>query len=45
MRLKYSYMMSDVGAAIGIVQLKKLDNFIKRRREIAAIYRERLSRG
>jgi perosamine synthetase len=41
-RMKYSYMMSDVGAAIGIIQLKKLDYFIKRRREIAPIYREKL---
>lgn len=41
-RIKYSYMMSDVGAVIGIVQLKKLDYFIKRRRAIASIYREKL---
>lgn len=41
-RIKYSYTMSDVGAAIGIVQLKKLDYFIKMRREIASIYREKL---
>jgi perosamine synthetase len=41
-RIKYSYIMSDVGAAIGIIQLKKLDYFIKRRREIASIYREKL---
>ena len=41
-RMKYSYMMSDVGAAIGIIQLKKLDYFIKKRREIAYIYREKL---
>ena len=42
MRMKYSYTMSDIGAAIGKVQLKKLDSFIKRRREIASIYREKL---
>ena len=42
-RLKYSYKMSDVGAAVGIVQFKKLGNFIKRRREIASIYREKLN--
>ena len=41
-RIKYSYMMSDVGAAIGIVQLKKLEYFIKRRRAVASIYREKL---
>jgi perosamine synthetase len=41
-RIKYSYTMSDVGAAIGIVQLKKFEYFIKRRREIASFYREKL---
>ena len=41
-RIKYSYMMSDVGAAIGIIQLKRLDYFIRRRRETASIYREKL---
>jgi perosamine synthetase len=41
-RVKYSYMMSDVGAVIGVIQLKKLDYFITRRREVASIYREKL---
>ena len=44
-RLKYNYRMSDVGAAMGIVQLKKLNKFIKRRREIAQIYRENINNG
>lgn len=39
-RIKYSYMMSDVNAAIGLVQLKRLDSFIKRRREISNLYRD-----
>jgi len=43
LRLKYSYRMSDVGAAMGVVQLKKLGYFIKRRREIASLYREELN--
>ena len=43
LRIKYSYMMSDVGAAMGIIQLNKLEYFIKRRREIASIYREKLN--
>ncbi len=43
MRIKYSYMMSDIGAAMGIVQLKRLGYFIRRRREIASIYREKLN--
>lgn len=42
LRLKYSYMMSDVGAAIGIVQLKKINDFIKMRRIIATTYRDKL---
>lgn len=42
-RIKYSYMMSDVEAAMGSVQLKKLDDFIKRRRIIAELYRNGLS--
>ncbi|MDY6865673.1 MAG: DegT/DnrJ/EryC1/StrS family aminotransferase [Halobacteriota archaeon] len=41
-RIKYSYMMSDVGAVVGKVQLKKLDRFISRRREIASIYRDKI---
>lgn len=41
-RMKYSYMMSDINAAIGIEQLKKLDRFIKRRRDIARIYRDEI---
>lgn len=33
----YNYRMSEVSAAIGLVQLKRLDNFITRRRQNAAI--------
>jgi len=43
MRLKYSYMMSDISAAVGIEQLKQLDTFIKRRKKIASIYRDEIS--
>lgn len=42
LRIKYSYMLSDVGAAIGIVQLKKINDFIKNRRSIATIYRDKI---
>jgi len=43
LRLKYNYRMPDVSAAMGMVQLKKLNDFIKRRREIAQIYRENIT--
>jgi len=34
----YKYNMTDIAAAIGIEQLKKLDRFIARRKEIAKKY-------
>lgn len=39
-RLKYRYTMSDIGAAMGIIQLDKLNNFINSRRKISNIYRD-----
>ncbi|MDG6244982.1 MAG: UDP-4-amino-4,6-dideoxy-N-acetyl-beta-L-altrosamine transaminase [Methanolobus sp.] len=35
-----NYRMTDLQAALGISQLKKLDNFIERRNEIADLYNE-----
>ena len=37
-RLGYNYRMTDVAAAIGIEQLKKLPGFVKKRRENARYY-------
>jgi dTDP-4-amino-4,6-dideoxygalactose transaminase len=39
----FNYRMTDVQAAIGIEQLKKLDRFVQRRREIAARYDQALA--
>ena len=41
--LGYNYKMSDIHAAIGIVQLKKLDRYIEIKRENAAYLNKRLS--
>ena len=39
----YKYNMTDIQAALGIHQLRRLDGFISRRREIASIYDDALS--
>lgn len=41
--LGYNYRMTDIQAALGISQLNKLDNFTKRRKEIAEIYYKEFS--
>ena len=38
--LGYNYRLSDIHSSLGISQLKKLDKFIKRRREIVKRYNE-----
>ena len=40
--LGYNYRIPDLLCALGINQLKKIDNFIKRRQEIAKLYDEKL---
>jgi len=40
----YNFRMTDLQAAVGIVQLGRVEGFIKRRREFAARYTEALSR-
>lgn len=39
----YNYRMSDIAAALGASQLKRLDSFIARRRELAARYNDLLA--
>lgn len=39
----FNYRMTEINAAIGLAQLEKLDDFNRRRKEIASIYSEELS--
>ncbi len=41
-RPRYNYKLTDIQAAVGSVQLGRLDDFIRRRREIARRYRRAL---
>lgn len=38
--LGFNYRMSDIHAALGISQMKKIDYFVRRRNEIAEFYRD-----
>ena len=42
--LGYNYRMTDISAALGISQLKRLDNYIKKRHIIAKKYNEQFSK-
>lgn len=42
-KLGYNYRLTDLQAAVGVAQLRKLDKIIERRREIAAAYNQGLA--
>jgi len=42
--IRYNYKMTDMQAALGISQLKKLPSFIERRKEVAGLYNEALQK-
>lgn len=42
--LKFNYKMTDLQAALGIIQLKRLNAFMKRRMQIASFYTDHFSR-
>jgi perosamine synthetase len=37
-RVRYNYKMTDIEASLGLSQMRKLDSFVSRRREIAVTY-------
>jgi len=41
-KLGYNYKMSDITAAVGVAQLRKLDKIIERKRELAKYWDEKL---
>ncbi len=41
-RLGYNYRMCDINAALGITQLNRLDEFVRRRSNVAGMYQKRL---
>jgi len=42
--LGYNYRLSDVASAMGLSQLKKIDMFLEKRKQIAKMYHEKLTK-
>lgn len=43
-RLGYNYRMSELSAALGVVQMERLEEILKRRQRIAELYNEKLNK-
>lgn len=43
LELGFNYRMTDLQAALGLSQLKRLDSYVKKRHDLAKIYNERLA--
>lgn len=41
-RLGYNYRLSEIAAAVGVVQMERLDELLARRREVAMMYLEKM---
>ncbi len=41
-RLGYNYRLSDINCALGIVQLKRIEEFVEKRARVAGYYQQRL---
>lgn len=42
-RLGYNYRLTDIASAIGVVQMRRLDEILAKRAHVAELYRQRLS--
>ncbi len=42
-RLGYNYRMSELNAAVGVVQMQRLDDFLARRNQVAQLYTTRVA--
>lgn len=42
-RIGYNYRLNDLGAAVGVAQLRRLDELLQKRANVAAMYTERLA--
>ena len=43
-RLGYNYRMTEISAALGVAQMDRINNILKKRQEIADLYNSRLSK-